>query len=93
MGLHLDPGAIPDPERDERQRGIAGRIELRPASRVAELGPRSLACPGCGLPVRIAQPVAVGDALVCGFCDGVAPTREYLRDTGWPEVDLVARLP
>lgn len=92
MSLHVDPSAVPDPERDERLRGTAARVEIRPASRVAHLARGALACPSCGLPLAISQPVSILEALACAFCEGVAPGRAYLAAGGWPEVDVIARL-
>jgi hypothetical protein len=81
----------PDPDREARK-GIAGRLEIRPQSRVAELGTRGLACPECEMPLGLSASLAWNGSAQCPFCDAVAPTRSFLRDTGWPEVRLVARL-
>jgi hypothetical protein len=88
----FDPTARPDPERDERQGATAGQVEIRPARRTAHLAVRSLACPSCGVPVTIDGPVGFSEVLACAFCESEAPTREYLRDWGWPRVNLIARL-
>jgi hypothetical protein len=93
MALHLDPDRHLDPEREERQRARAARIHYRPAARIARVGRRALACPSCGLPLAIRDSVGLFELVACGFCEGVAPTREYLRDEGWPGVELIARLP
>jgi len=92
VSFHLDPSARPDPEREERLRATAARVELRPSERVARLGVRSLACPACGIPVAIPEPVGFSEVIACAFCEGAAPVREYVRDRGWPEVELIARL-
>jgi hypothetical protein len=88
----LDPSARPDPERDERLRASTARIELRPATRVAHLATRSLACPSCRMPLALATPVGWGEELACAFCEEVAPAAAYLQRRGWPEVDVIARL-
>jgi hypothetical protein len=93
MALHLDPDRHLDPEREERQRGRAARIHYQPAARVASVGRRALACPSCGLPLALSDPVGLLELVACGFCESVAPTRDYLRADGWPGVELIARLP
>ncbi len=91
MAPYLDPSSRPDPEREGRQRATAGHVELRPQRRSALLGTRSLACPGCEMPLGISAPLGWNDLVECPFCDGVAPTRDFIREHGWPEVELVAR--
>jgi hypothetical protein len=88
----FDPGARPDPEREERLRASAARVEIRPGTRAAQLAVRSLACPECGVPIRLASPVGWDESLACAFCEAVAPTREFVCEQGWPQVNLVARL-
>ena len=88
----FDPISRPDPERDERLRATAGQVEIRPRARVAYLATRSLACPECGMPISLAGPVGWGEPIACAFCEQIAPTRDFLRPQGWPEVDLIARL-
>ena len=90
--MHIDPAATPDPERDERLRGKAARVELRPAERAAWLATRSLACPDCGMPLALGGPVGWDEEIACAFCEQIAPTREYVRRHGWPSVELIARL-
>ena len=92
MGIFYDPASNPGPERDERLSAVAGRVELRPAERAAWLGTRSLACPGCDMPIAISGPIGFTDEIACAFCETTAPTREFLRGQGWPEVDLIARI-
>jgi hypothetical protein len=92
MALHLDPDGQLDPDREERLRATAAHIELRPADRIAHLATRSLACPACGMPIAIAEPVGFSERIACAFCEGAAPTREFVRDRGWPQVDVIARL-
>jgi hypothetical protein len=92
VGLFIDPAATPDPERDERLRGTAARIELRPAARAAWLGTRSLACPDCGMPIALGGTVGWDEEIACAFCEQVAPTRAFVRRQGWPAVDLIARI-
>jgi hypothetical protein len=88
----FDPTGRPDPERDERQGANPTHVEIRPAERTAHLAVRSLACPSCGVPVTIEGPVGFSEVIACAFCEEAAPTREYLRDWGWPRVNLVAKL-
>ncbi len=92
MALHLDPHSQPDPEREHELRSSGARIELRPANRVATLAVRSLACPSCGVPVTVPAPVGWREPIACAFCEAEAPTRDYVREHGWPRVDLIARL-
>jgi hypothetical protein len=92
VGLFYDPASSADPERDDRLRAAAARVELRPAERAAWLGSRSLACPECGVPIAISGPVGFSDEIACAFCETTAPTREFLREQGWPAVDLIARI-
>ena len=92
MGLHLDPYSQPDPEREDELRAHGARIELRPATRAAWLGVRSLACPECGVPIALPEPVGWEEEIACAFCESSAPTSDYVRRHGWPEVDLIARL-
>jgi len=90
VGLFFDPATTPDPERDDKLR--AARVELRPAEKAAWLGTRSLACPSCDMPLAIAGSVGFSDEIACAFCEATAPTREYIRQQGWPAVDLIARI-
>ena len=92
MALHLDPGSQPDPEHEERLRASAARVEIRPATRLAHLGTRSLSCPECGVPIALSGPVGWGEEIACAFCESVAPTPEYVQRQGWPVVDVIARL-
>ena len=92
MGIFFDPATSQDPERDERLRAAAARVELRPAERAAWLGTRSLACPACDMPIAITAPVGFADEIACAFCETTAPTRDFIRDRGWPTVDLIARI-
>ena len=89
-GFYMDPTGRPDPDREARK-GIAGRVELRKQTRAAMLGTRGLACPACDMPLSIGAPLAWDQDAACPFCDEVAPTRAFVRDAGWPEVELVAR--
>jgi hypothetical protein len=91
MALQFDPAARPDPELESRLRGSAARIEIRPAVRVAHLATRSLACPGCAMPLELTEPVRWRDRLACPFCERVAPTGDFVQRQGWPEVDVIAR--
>jgi hypothetical protein len=91
VALHLDPSAQPDPEREDELRAHGARVEIRPSERVARLAVRSLACPNCGVPVAIPAPVAWSEPIACAFCESAAPTRDFVREQGWPPVDLIAR--
>jgi hypothetical protein len=92
VGMFIDPAAVPDPEREDKLRAAAARIEQRPATRGAWLGMRSLACPECDMPLALSGPVGYTDMIACAFCETTAPTREFIRDNGWPAVDLIARI-
>jgi hypothetical protein len=92
VSLHIDPHAQPDPEREDELRVKGARIELRPAERAAWLGTRSLACPDCGVPIALDASVRWSEPIACAFCEGIAPTRDYVRMQGWPAVELIARL-
>jgi hypothetical protein len=88
----FDPSANRDHERDEVLGTAAARVEIRPAERAAWLGMRSLACPECGVPIAISRPLAWTEPLACDFCETTAPTSAFIRDQGWPAVDLIARI-
>jgi hypothetical protein len=92
VGLFYDPASTPDPEREDTLRAAAARVELRPAERAAWLRVGSLACPGCDMPITLAGPVGFSDVIACAFCETEAPTRDFVRDQGWPAVDLIARI-
>jgi hypothetical protein len=92
VSLHIDPHAQPDPEREDELRVNGARVELRPVERAAWLGTRSLACPDCGVPIALETSVRWNEPIACAFCEGTAPTRDYVRRHGWPEVELIARL-
>jgi hypothetical protein len=92
VGIFYDPASTPGPEREERLSAAAGRVELRPAQRAAWIGSRSLACPTCDMPLAITGSVGFSDVIACAFCETTAPTREFLREQGWPAVDLIARI-
>ena len=87
----FDPGSRPDPEREERLRASASRVEIRPQRRALPLAVRSLACPECDMPLRLAGPASYEGLIGCAFCETVAPAREFVREQGWPPVNLVAR--
>jgi hypothetical protein len=92
MALQFDPAARPDPELEQRLRSTAARVEIRPATRTAHLGVRSLACPECGVPVTLSAPVGWSEAIACAFCESTAPTSAYVQRYGFPAVDVIARL-
>lgn len=88
----FEPHVQPDPEREDQMRSTGARIEIRPSARVAQLGVRSLACPSCDMPLALSGPVGWNEEISCAFCEWTAPTRAYVRERGWPEVDLLVRL-
>jgi hypothetical protein len=92
MALYLDPTGNPDPEREDKLRAAAARVEQRVATRGAWLGMRSLACPECGMPIALPGTVGWSELIACAFCETAAPTHEFIRDHGWPAVDLIARI-
>jgi len=92
MALQFDPSARPDPELEQRLRSGAARVELRPATRTAHLGVRSLACPECGVPLALSAPVGWREEIACAFCESTAPTSAYVQRHGFPAVDVVAHL-
>ena len=92
MGVFYDPASSRDPEREERLRAAAARVELRPAERAAWLGVKSLACPECEMPLRLSGPVGWHEEIACAFCETTAPTSRFIREQGWPTVDLIARI-
>jgi hypothetical protein len=91
VALQFDPAARPDPDWEQRLRGTAARVEIRPATRVAHLGRRSLACPECGVPIALSAPTSWREPIACAFCESIAPTSAYVQRHGWPEVDVIAR--
>jgi len=92
MSLHVDPPSRPDPDEERRLRTQASRVEYRPKPGRASLATRSLACPSCSMPVELTESVGWTEPLACAFCEGVAPTRAWVRERGWPEVVVNARL-
>jgi hypothetical protein len=90
--MFFDPSANQDPEREDKLRAAAARVEIRPAEKAAWLGMRSLACPECDMPLALSGPVGYSDVIACAFCETAAPTREFIRENGWPAVDLIARI-
>ncbi|MGZ8667308.1 MAG: hypothetical protein ACXWZM_09385 [Solirubrobacterales bacterium] len=91
MGI-FDPITQPDPQRDDRGGANGDQLEIRPQQRVAHLASRSLACPECGVPVAISGPVGWEEPIACAFYEASAPTREFVREEGWPRVALIARI-
>jgi hypothetical protein len=92
MALQFDPASRPDPDQENRIRQGAARVEIRPASRVAHLAVRSLACPECGVPIALQGPVGWNEPIACAFCETASPTSAYVQRHGWPQVDVIARL-
>jgi hypothetical protein len=93
-----------DPSRSEPLSGAPSTERLEGGAREHRLireGSERLAhgamiCPSCSLPVALEAAVSVGARLACGFCEAVAPARDYLvrdvYDTAANEVYLVARI-
>jgi hypothetical protein len=44
------------------------------------------------MPIALNGPVGFSDEIACAFCEKTAPTREFIREQGWPAVDLIARI-
>jgi hypothetical protein len=88
----FDPAGRADPERERELQARSGRVEIRPATRTAQLGVRAIACPDCGVPLRLAGSIAWTATIACPFCDYAAPTREFVQRRGWPPVSVIARL-
>ena len=88
----FEPHVQPEPDRENEMRSTGARIEIRPSERVAHLAVRSLACPSCDMPLALAGTVRWNESIACAFCEGRAPTRAYVRERGWPQVELIARL-
>ena len=88
----FEPHVQPEPDRENDVRSTGARIEIRPSARVAYLAERSLACPECGVPIRLSGPVGWHELISCAFCEAEAPTRDFIHDQGWPAVDLIARV-
>jgi len=44
------------------------------------------------MPIAISAPVRFSDEIACAFCETIAPTRDFIREHGWPAVDLIARI-
>ena len=36
------------------------------------------------MPIALAGPVGFSDEIACAFCETTAPTREFVREHGWP---------
>ena len=88
----FEPHVQPDPDREDQMRSNGARIEIRPAARTAQLAVRSLACPSCEMPIALPDTVSWRESIGCPFCDSWAPTRAYVREQGWPQVNVIARL-
>jgi hypothetical protein len=44
------------------------------------------------MPIALSGPVGLSDSIACAFCESEAPVREFIREQGWPAVDLIARI-
>jgi hypothetical protein len=86
----FEPHIPPQPDRENEMRSTGARIEIRPSAKVAQLGIRSLACPACEMPLALPGPVGWDEEIACVFCETAAPTRQFIRAQGWPEVELRA---
>jgi hypothetical protein len=97
VALHLDPSG-PEPVRETRKVRAADIGEERRIARdgVQRIAHGAMVCPGCSLPVVIADRVPAGRALRCGVCDHSAPAREFVvedvYDTVANEVYVIARV-
>jgi hypothetical protein len=41
---------------------------------------------------RADRALRFSEEIACAFCETTAPVREFMREQGWPEVDLIARI-
>jgi hypothetical protein len=95
--LDLDPFGR-EPVRETRKVRAADVGEERRVVRdgIERIAHGALVCPGCNLPVVIEGAVPAGERLRCGFCDHVAPAREFVApdvyDTVANEVYVIARV-
>jgi hypothetical protein len=100
VGLHL-PADSGDPGQPKTKLGRVDGSEagserrlLRDGAQVLSHG--ALICPECALPIPASGRFAAGLPLRCGFCDHLAPARDFIRedvyDTLANEVYLVARV-
>jgi hypothetical protein len=78
----FEPHVPPQPDRENDVRSTGARIEIRPSARVVHLAERSLACPECGVPIRLSGPVGWHEPIVCAFCEtGLRPgSSSAIRD-------------
>jgi hypothetical protein len=96
--IPADPGDPGLPEvRLGRAAGAEGALErriVRDGAQVIAHG--ALACPSCGLPIAIAEPIVAAAELRCGYCDHAGRSRDFLVcdvfDTVENEAYLVARV-
>ena len=96
--IPADPGDPGLPEvRLGRAAGAEGALErriVRDGAQVIAHG--ALACPSCGLPIAMAEPMAAAAELRCGYCDHTGRSRDFLVrdvfDTVENEAYLVARV-
>jgi hypothetical protein len=96
--IPADPGDPGRPNtgvgRVDGERAGAHHLLVRDGAQVLAHG--ALICPACALPIAANGRFSVGARLVCGYCDHVAPARDFLArdvfDTVSNEVYLVARV-
>jgi hypothetical protein len=93
-----DPGDKGLPEvRLGRAAGADSALERRIVRDGAQvLGHGALVCPACALPLAAHGALPLAGAVRCGFCDHVAPARDFVvedvYDTVANEVYVVARV-
>ena len=96
--IPADPGDPGRPNtgvgRVDGERAGAQHLLVRDGGQVLAHG--ALICPECALPIAPRGRFSVGTRLVCGYCEHVAPGRDFLArdvfDTVSNEVYLVARV-
>ena len=96
--MPIDPGdpGVPKTKlgRVDGSEAAAERRLVRDGMQVMAHG--ALVCPQCALPLAIGGRLSAGRPLRCGFCEHVAPAREFVAedvyDTLANEVYLIARV-
>ena len=72
-------GRVGGSDRDERRRLVRDGAQL--------LAHGALICPSCQLPLAMERRIRAAAEVRCGYCDHVAPARDFLREDVF---DLVA---